>query len=114
MGAGGRGGHCGGAAEPRDVTWEIIVGRVALRDLDRIRAFISKDDPAAGLSFCRKLLDHAESLSAFPDRGGHLQERPGARFLVVGSYLIVYRISHEAKAVRVLRFWHGARERRKI
>jgi plasmid stabilization system protein ParE len=96
------------------VACEVIVGRVALRDLARIREFISKDDPAAALSFCRKLLDHAEGLRTLPERGGHLRERPGARFLVVGSYLIVYRIDQEAKRVRILRFWHGARERRRI
>ena len=49
----------------------------------------------------------------FPERGGHLKERPGARSSVVGPYLIVYRVDQAAKTVRVLRFWHGARERRR-
>ena len=96
------------------MAWKVIIGRVALRDLDGIREFIARDDPAVAVSFCRKLIDHAEGLRVFPDRGGHLQERPGARFSVVGSYLIVYRVDQAAETVRVLRFWHGARERRHL
>lgn len=96
------------------MAWKVTVGRGALRDLDGIRDFIARDDPAAAVSFCRKLLDQAEGLRLFPDRGGHLKERPGARFSVVGSYLIVYRIDSAAETVRILRFWHGARERRRL
>lgn len=91
--------------------WTVIIGRVALRDLDRIRDFIARDDPAAAVTFCGKLLDQAEGLRMFPDRGGHLKERPGARFSVLRSYLIIYRVDQAAETVRVLRFWHGARGR---
>ncbi len=93
------------------MTWQVIIGRVALRDLQRIRDFIARDNPAAAVSFCQKLLDRAETLREFPERGGHLRERPGARFSVVGSYLIIYRVDRTAATVRILRFWHGARER---
>ena len=64
---------------------EVIVGRVALRDLERIREFISKDDPAAALSFCRKLLDQAEGLRTLPERGGHLKERRMRTLFASGS-----------------------------
>lgn len=94
------------------MTWKVVIGRVALRDLHRIHDFIACDDPQAAASFCRKLLDRAETLREFPDRGGHLKERPGARFSVVGSYLIIYRVDESTATVRILRFWHGARERR--
>jgi plasmid stabilization system protein ParE len=94
------------------VAWKVIVGRVARRDLEGIREFIARDDPAAAILFCGKLLDHAEGLRLFPDRGGRLKERPGARFSVLGSYLIIYRLDQLAETVRILRFWHGARERR--
>jgi len=96
------------------VTWKVVLGRVALRDLQNIRDFIARDNPAAATSFCRRLLDRARALREFPDRGGHLKERPGARFSVVGSYLIVYRVDHAAATVRILCFWHGARERRHL
>lgn len=96
------------------MAWQVSIGRVARRDLEGIRDFIARDDPAAALSFCGKLLDHAEGLRLFPDRGGHLREKPGARFSVFGSYLIVYRVDEVAEMVRILRFWHGARERRHL
>jgi toxin ParE1/3/4 len=96
------------------VAWRIVIGRVALRDLHRIRDFIARDNPAAAVSFCQKLLDRAEALREFPERGGHLRERPSARFSVVGSYLIVYRVDQAAATMRILRFWHGARERRRL
>ncbi len=82
-----------------------------MRDLHRIRDFIARDNPHAAVTFCQTLLDHAERLSQFPERGGRIAERLGARFLVVGPYLIIYRIDETRSLVRVLRFWHGARER---
>ena len=96
------------------MAWKVIVGRLARRDLEGIREFIARDNPAAATSFCGKLLDHAEGLRLFPERGGHLGERRGARFTVCGSYLIIYRIDKDAETVRILRFWHGARERRHL
>ena len=96
------------------MAWQVILGRVALRDLQGIRDFIAREDPHAAVSFCQKLLDRAEALREFPERGGHLRERPGARFSVVGPYLIVYRVDEAAATVRILRFWHGARERRRL
>jgi plasmid stabilization system protein ParE len=43
--------------------------------------------------------------------GGRLSKRPGVRKLVEGHYLILYRILPEKNTVRVLRFWHAARDR---
>lgn len=63
------------------MAWQVIIGRVALRDLERIRDFIARDNPAAAVSFCQKLLDRAEALREFPERGGHLKERPRCTFL---------------------------------
>lgn len=41
-------------------------------------------------------------------------ERPGVRKLVMGKYLILYRIFPEQNKVRVLRFWHGEQDRGKL
>ena len=70
-----------------------------MRDLESIREFIARDDPAVATSFCGKLLDHAEELRLFPERGGHLRERPGARFTVCGSYLVIYRTAPDTEAI---------------
>ena len=47
---------------------------MARRDLEGIRKFIARDDPAAATSFCDKLLDHADGLRLFPEQGGNLLE----------------------------------------
>jgi len=93
------------------VEYEVIITRPALADLEQIRAYIAKDNPSAAETFALKLLDEAQSLSTFPERGGFVAERPGARFVIMHPYLLVYRIFEESRTVRVLRFWHGARER---
>jgi len=93
------------------VEYEVIITRSALRDLEQIRAYIARDNLSAALAFVQKLLDEARSLRTFPERGGFVEERPGARFVMVHPYLVVYRIAEESRSVRVLRYWHGARER---
>jgi toxin ParE1/3/4 len=93
------------------VEYEIIVTRTALRDLEQIRAYIARDNRSAAEAFVLRLIDEAQSLKTFPERGWFVRERPGARFVMVQPYLVVYRIVLESHTVRVLRFWHGARER---
>jgi toxin ParE1/3/4 len=92
------------------VEYEVIITRSALRDLEQIRAYIARDNPSAAETFGQKLLDGAESLRTFPERGGLVIQRPGARFVLVHPYLIVYRIIEQSRTVRLLRYWHGARE----
>jgi len=93
------------------VEYEVIIARSAIRDLEEIHAYIARDNSAAAQAFVLKLLDEARSLVAFPERGGIIKERRGARFVMVHPYLVVYRIEEETRIVRVLRYWHGARER---
>jgi toxin ParE1/3/4 len=92
------------------VEYEVIITPAGLRDLAQIRAYIARDNPSAAETFGLKLLDGAESLRTFPERGGCVAQRPGARFVLVDPYLIIYRILEQSRTVRVLRFWHGARE----
>ena len=92
--------------------YKVIITRPALRDLEQIPAYIARDNPSAAEKFSLRLLDEAESLHIFPERGGLIAARPGARFVVVvHPCLVVYRIMEKSRKVRVLRFWHGARER---
>ncbi|HWB60809.1 MAG TPA: type II toxin-antitoxin system RelE/ParE family toxin [Chthoniobacteraceae bacterium] len=94
--------------------YEVIIARSALRNLEEIHAYIARDNPRAAQAFSLRLLDEAESLKTFPERGGYIVERPGARFVIVHPYLVVYRIIAETRTVRVLRYWHGARERMRM
>ena len=96
------------------MAYQVIIGRIAQRDLVKIRDYIARKNPEAARSFTEKLVEEAKSLKIFPNRGGHLEGRPGVRFTVVKHYLIIYRVVEVKSEVRVLSFWHAARERRHL
>jgi toxin ParE1/3/4 len=57
----------------------------------------------------RRLVGAALRLSDFPERGRARPEiAEGARSLVVGQYLVLYRICENA--AEIVRFIHGARD----
>jgi addiction module RelE/StbE family toxin len=93
------------------VACQVIISRIAQRDLAKIHDYLARQNPEAARSFTEKLVEEAKSLKIFPNRGGHLEGRPGVRFTVVKHYLIVYRVVEAKGEVRVLSFWHAARER---
>jgi plasmid stabilization system protein ParE len=93
------------------VAYQVSIGPVAERDLISIARHIARDNSAAAEQIIAKLLKESRSLANFPNRGGHYKDRPGARFTVVGQYLVVYRVIENTKEVRILRYWHSARER---
>jgi plasmid stabilization system protein ParE len=93
------------------VAYQVGVGPVAERDLISIARHIARDNPAAAKNLIGQLIQETRSLATFPNRGGHYKERPGARFTIVGHYLVIYRVIESSKEVRVLRYWHAARER---
>ena len=94
--------------------YEVIIAHTALRDLEDIRRYIARDNPEADRLFCQRLLDKAEVLGRSPYQGAKIPDRTNGRFLVVKAYLIVYRVVEETRTVRVLRFWHGARDRARM
>lgn len=88
----------------------VIYHRGALRDLNSIFAYISKDDAAAAERVVRRIRAGAGLLADSPHLG-----RPGprgARFLSVAGlpYVIIYRVGDEA--VRIMAIFHTARDRR--
>jgi toxin ParE1/3/4 len=93
------------------VAYQVIVGPVAERDLISIARYIARDNPSAAEKLISRLMQETRSLANFPNRGGHYKDRPGARFTVVGRYLVIYRVIESSKEVRILRYWHSARER---
>ena len=96
------------------MAYEVIIGRVAQRELANIHDFIARDDPQSARVFTEKLVEEAKSLKTFPNRGGHLEGRTEVRFTVVKPYLIIYRVVEERNEVRILSFWHAARERHQV
>ena len=93
--------------------FQVVFTPYAVGDLEQIVRYIARDNPDAAQQFGDKLVDRALSLSEplVCQSGGRLRKRPGVRKLIEGNYLILYRTLPEQNKVRVLRFWHAARDR---
>ena len=90
----------------------VVYSEVALSDLHEITAYIADEDAEAAKRFGNRLVDLAESLRAFPERGRAVRGWQDVRVIVLSPYLIFYRFVPAEKRVEVLRFWHGARDQR--
>ena len=97
------------------MVWKINFRVASRNDLHRISRYIEKRDGSqAAEIFVSALLRKAADLVTAPHAGRPMPERRGARILVAGSYLIIYRLAPLLREVHVLRFWHGARRRRPL
>jgi len=89
--------------------YSVIFTRSAEDDLDAIAEFIARDNPRAAHEWIATIKDRIDSLSSHPERN---RRRPqlgrGYRILVVGTYLVVYRI--ERDSVYVMRVFQGSRD----
>jgi toxin ParE1/3/4 len=91
--------------------YQVILAPDALQDLTDIAGHIAQHDVAAALRLGDELLDVAEALSQFPNRGRTVPEfkRPDWREIIYRSYRIIYRVHRAKRRVEVSRFWHAAR-----
>ena len=89
--------------------WKVVFSTRSGQDLHRIVRYVARNDPAAAERLGLALIAQAESLATAPEMGVRMPERPAARFLPFGSYLIIYRPDVPQQTIRILRFWHGAR-----
>jgi toxin ParE1/3/4 len=94
--------------------FKVVYQPLALDDLEGIVRHIAEKDVQAANRLGMSLLDLAETLSQFPERGTNLRRRPGVRKLVRAPYLIFYRVDTARHCVDVLRFWHGAQNPRTL
>ncbi|MGA9580641.1 MAG: type II toxin-antitoxin system RelE/ParE family toxin [Allosphingosinicella sp.] len=79
------------------------------RDADEIFAYIAEDDSFAAERQIQRIFTAAKRLADFPGSGRARPELgPGARTIVVGRYLLLYRVGPDS--VDILRIAHGARE----
>ena len=89
---------------------KIIWSAKARFDLREIIEFIARDQPGAARRFGKALVKTVESLALHPQLGRLLPERPEIyREIVQRPYRIIYRAESGARAITVVRIWHGAR-----
>ena len=80
----------------------------AIDHLEAIVTYVSIYDPAAAARLGRELIEVADSLMEFPERGRDAGD--GKREMVtVWPYILRYRV--EGERVIILRIRHGARDR---
>ena len=89
---------------------KVRITRPALDDLDRIHAYISRDNPVAASRVVTRLVDRAIELAQAPYQGREVDE-PKARVIVVPRfrYFIFYTIAGDE--VHVTHFRHTSRRR---
>ncbi len=89
----------------------VVWAPAALQDRDAVIDYLEPFNPYAAIEVLQSLILAGDSLALFPYRG-RIGMVAGTRELVaVSPYLIVYEIDSAADIVRILRLWHGARDR---
>ena len=81
----------------------------ARQDLIDIWRHIATDDPQAADAVLDAIDAKCQMLANHPLLGPSREDiRPGMRYLVIGSYLALYRV--DADAVRIVRILHARRD----
>ena len=87
----------------------VFFTRAAREDLIDIWTHIAADDPAAADRVLDRLDEAAAHMADNPLMGPARDDiRPGLRYLVSGSYLLLYRITEDG--VEIVRAVHGRRD----
>jgi toxin ParE1/3/4 len=89
---------------------EINWTKQAVRDIDNIAEFISKDSEHYAKIQVRRFFESARVLERFPGSGKIVPEKqnPLIREILVGSYRVIYKIIDESK-IDVLTVHHNKR-----
>ena len=86
-----------------------VFSPLAETDLEEIGDYIARDNPRRALTFIRELRERCTQITHHPE-AAPLRPEFGVdlRLVPFGRYLIFYTVS--AKAVRIERILHGARQ----
>lgn len=89
----------------------VILTPQAIDDLSGIVRHIATASPERARAFGHALLDAAQNIDPFPERGRIVPEvrDPTVREILHGDYRIIYEFHRRPDTVYVLRFWHAAR-----
>jgi plasmid stabilization system protein ParE len=74
----------------------------------------SKRNAVEAGKLCDHLLDAALALEKAPLIGCPIKGPAKARLMIRGKYLIFYRVESDRKRLLILRFWHSARDLKKL
>ncbi len=90
---------------------KIIFSREAIRDLQRLRQFITVHNPAAADKVAKRLRKAINQLVDFPLIGVPMNNDLGLplRELIIDNYVVSYAVSTER--VHILQIWHGKEKR---
>ena len=88
---------------------KIIWAPEAIDDLAALRAYISRDNPAAARRLALHIVEMVETVLAENPHIGRPGRVPGTREFVVDKspYIVPYRVKDSA--LQILRIYHGAR-----
>lgn len=97
------------------VNYRVLFSKQAAADLEEIFRYVNERSEANAPKLIGELVHAIDSLSMFPHRyrviHPHQRTRSETRMMVVGSYLIYYRILESKQAVRIITVRHAARRR---
>ena len=89
--------------------FKVLIADSAIADLKEIVEFVAQDDSEAAIRLGQKLLAHALSLAALPQRFPLHDKRRGIRKMPLSPFLIFYVCDETTSVINILHFWHGAR-----
>jgi toxin ParE1/3/4 len=89
--------------------FKVLIAESAIADLREIVEFVAEDNPDAAIRLGEKIVSHALSLAAMPQRFPFHDKQRGIRKMPLPPFLIFYTCDEAASVVNILHFWHGAR-----
>jgi plasmid stabilization system protein ParE len=89
--------------------YTVLFSERATKDIVDIVDYIAADNPTAAERLGSDVIELALSLKSTPYRGSRVRNRPKWLKLILGNYLIYYRVNEVRYTVEIIRVMHGAR-----
>jgi toxin ParE1/3/4 len=87
----------------------VVFSPEARADLQRIREYVTQENPQAASRLAVELVAACDRLELFPERGRLGLVRGTRELTTVWPYVIVYRVKRNT--LEIARIWHGAQDR---